>query len=130
MKWKALFILLPLCLTACHQPTPEEAAATALIEALEAEGRGDHEAYMQHVDGGADMDSAQVACLHALWQQHLGWRRANKGELVSVEMEKVQMHGDSTCTVYYRYSFSDGTKEVSAQDMVLRGEEWKIRLRN
>ena len=85
---------------------------------------------MQHVDGGADMDSAQVACLHALWQQHRGGRRANKGELVSVEMEKVQMHGDSTCTVYYRYSFADGTKEVSAQDMVLRGEDWKIRLRN
>lgn len=131
MKHKTLFILLlVLCLAACQKPEGAEAAKVTLQEALEALNRDDHEAYLQHVDFGADMDSVQMAYMKEVWRQHLGWRRAERAAVTSIDMIDAKLHGDSICTVYYQYTFADGTKEVGSQKMVRHGEDWKIRLRN
>ena len=110
-----------LCLVSCHEQTPEEVVQGTLKEALEALERNDHDAYLKHVDFGDEMDSLRTAYMKDVLRQHLGWRR---------EERAAKMQGDSICTVYYQYSFADGTKEVGAQKMVRYGEEWKIRLRN
>ena len=119
-----------MCLTACHEYTAEEAAQQVLKEALEALEKNDQDAYLQCVDFGADMDSAQTAYMKNVLRQHVGWRQSERAAVISIDMVDAQMQGDSICTVYYQYSFADGTKEVGAQKMIRYGEEWKIRLRN
>ena len=130
MKHLHIYILLALCLVSCHELTPEEAARETLKEALEALERNDHDAYLKHVDLGADLDSSKTAYMKDVLRQHLGWRREERAAVVSIDMVDAKMQGDSICTVYYQYSFTDGTKEVGAQKMVKYGEEWKLRLRN
>lgn len=130
MKHIYKYILLVLCFVSCHELTPEEAAQQTLKEALEALNRDDHEAYLQCVDFGVEMDSTQTSYMKDLWRQHLGWRRAERAAVESIDMVDIKMQDDSICTVYYQYSYADGTKEVGAQKMVRHGEEWKIRLRN
>lgn len=119
-----------LCLVSCHEQTPEEVVQGTLKEALEALERNDHDAYLRHVDFGDEMDSVRTAYMKDVLRQHLGWRREERAAVVSIDMVDAKMQGDSICTVYYQYSFADGTKEVVAQKMVRYGEEWKIRLRN
>ena len=121
---------LVLCLAACDKPEGAEAAKLTLKEAFDALERNDREAYLRHVDFGAEMDSVQMDCLMGLWHRHLEWRQTTKGALVSVDMIDAKMDGDSVCTVYFQYTFGDGTQEVGAQKMVRHGEEWKLRLRN
>ena len=123
-------ILLALCFTACREKTPEEEAQMTLKEALEALNKDDHEAYLKYVDMGEEMDPAKTAYMKDVLRQHLGWRRSERPAVVAIDMIDAQMEGDSICTVYYQYTFSDGTNEVGAQKMVRYGEAWKIRLRN
>ena len=130
MRHIYIYILLALCLVSCHEQTPEEVAQGTLKEALEALERNDHDAYLRHVDFGDEMDSLRTAYMKDVLRQHLGWRREERAAVVSIDMVDAKMQGDSICTVYYQYSFADGTKEVGAQKMVRYGEEWKIRLRN
>lgn len=101
-----------------------------LKEALEALNKDDHEAYLKYVDMGEEMDPAKTAYMKDVLRQHLGWRRSERPAVVAIDMIDSQMEGDSICTVYYQYTFSDGTNEVGAQKMVRYGEAWKIRLRN
>lgn len=117
-----------LCLVSCEdkERAPEETLKVAL-EALNVE---DFDAYLQRVDFGAEMDSAQMASMKDVLRQHLGWRRSERAAVVSIDMVDVKMQGDSVCTVYYQYTFADETKEVGAQKMVRYGDKWKIRLRN
>ncbi|MBR3619553.1 MAG: hypothetical protein IKN44_07380 [Bacteroidaceae bacterium] len=123
-------ILLALCFTACREKTPEEEAQMTLKEALEALNKDDHEAYLKYVDMGEEMDPAKTAYMKDVLRQHLGWRRSERAAVVAIDMIDAQMESDSICTVYYQYTFSDGTNEVGAQKMVRYGEAWKIRLRN
>lgn len=115
---------------ACRELTPREAAQETLKEALEALNRDDHDAYLSHVDFGAEMDSVQTAYMKDLWRQHLGWQREERAAVVSLDMIDAKLYGDSICIVYYQYTYADGTQEVGSQKMVRHGEEWKIRLRN
>ena len=117
-----------LCLVSCEdkERAPEETLKVAL-EALNVE---DFDAYLQRVDFGAEMDSAQMASMKDVLRQHLGWRRSERAAVVSIDMVDVKMQGDSVCTVYYQYTFANETKEVGAQKMVRHGDKWKIRLRN
>lgn len=119
-----------LCLTACHEPVAEEVAKSTLQEALEALNREDFDAYLQHVDWGVQMDSVQALCMRDVLRQHLGWRKARRAGVASIDMIGTQMEGDSICTVYCQYTFADSTKEVVSQKMVRAGGVWKIRLRN
>lgn len=117
-----------LFLVSCEEKErePEE----TLKVALEALNEENYDAYIQRVDFGSDMDSAQVSYMKAALRQHLGWRRSERAAVVSIDMLDVIKQGDSICTVYYQYTFADKTKEVGAQKMVRHGEKWKIRLRN
>lgn len=127
---KILIALGLLCMVSCHEPTPEEAAQMALKEALEALEKGEHDVYLQHVDFGKEMDSVQTAYMRNVLRQHVGWRRSERAVVLSIDMVDVKMQEDSVCTVYYQYSFADGTREVGVQKMVRHGNEWKVRLRN
>ncbi len=121
---------LVLCLTACREKTAEEMAQETLLEALEALERNDHDGYLKHVDMGVDMDVAKARYLKNALRQHVGWRRSERAAVVAINMIDVKRECDSICTVYYQYTFADGTREVGAQKMVRHGEEWMIRLRN
>lgn len=127
---KILLVLGLLCMMSCHEPTSEEAAQMVLQEALEALEKGEHDVYMRHVDFGNEMDSVQAAYMRDVLRQHVGWRRSERAAVVSIDMVDAKLQSDSICTVYYQYSFADGTQEVGAQKMVRHGEDWKIRLRN
>ena len=130
MKYWTLFILLALCMSACHEPTAEEAAKESLKVALDALCRDDYDAYLQHVDIGMPMDSAQRAFMRDVLRQHQEWKRAERAAIVSVDVIDARMFGDSICMLYYQYVFADSTREVVSQKMVRSGEEWKLRLRN
>ena len=121
-------MLLSLCLMSCEEKErePEDVLKNALV-ALNEEN---YDAYLQRVDFGADMDSALVIYMKQALRQHLGWRRSERAAVVSIDVQDVKMQGDSVCTVYYQYTFADGTNEVSSQKMVRYGEDWKLRLRN
>lgn len=121
---------LVLCLTACREKTAEEMAQETLLEALEALERNDHDGYLKHVDMGVDMDVAKARYMKNALRQHVGWRRSERAAVAAIDMVDVKRECDSICTVYYQYTFADGTREVGAQKMVRHGEEWMIRLRN
>ena len=123
-----IFPFFVLCLMGCKEQEREPEAV--LMKALEALNEEDYDTYLQRVDFGAEMDSAQTAYMKAALRQHLGWRRAERPAVTSIDMLYGKMQGDSICIVYYQYTFADNTKEVGAQKMVLHGENWKIRLRN
>ena len=130
MKSKVLYILLILCLSACHEKTTEEVIKESLTVALEALERGDYNGYLHHVDMGAPMDSAQRAFMKDALRQHQEWKGAERPAVVSVDVVDIQLDGDSICTAYCQYTFADSTKEVMSHKMVRHGEKWKIRLRN
>ena len=121
--------MLAVCAASC-QSTPEETAMQTLQTALEELNAGNHDAYLQHVDFGTDMEAAQLTYMKDALRQHVGWRQSERAAITSIDMVKAQMQDDSVCTVYYQYSFADGVREVSAQKMVRHGGKWKIRLRN
>lgn len=129
VKLKLILIVgLVLCLMSCEDK--EHAPEAVLKNALEALNREDYDAYLQRVDWGVEMDSTQVLYMKQALCQHLGWRRSERAAVVAIDVQDVKMLGDSICTIYYQYTFADGTKEVSSQKMVRYGEDWKIRLRN
>lgn len=129
VKLKLILIVgLVLCLMSCEDK--ERAPEAVLKNALEALNKEDYDAYLQRVDWGVEMDSTQVLYMKQALCQHLGWRRSERAAVVAIDVQDVKMQGDSICTVYYQYTFADGTKEVSSQKMVRYGEDWKIRLRN
>lgn len=117
-----------LCLLSCQDPAREPEGALQM--ALEALNREDYDTYLQHVDFGVEMDSAQEAFMRDALKQHLEWQRSKYAAVVGIDIVDAKMRGDSICTVYYQYTFADGKKEVSSQKMVRQGEVWKIRLRN
>ena len=121
----SLFVL---CLVSCEEQKhePEDTLKSALVALNE----GNYDAYLQRVDFGADMDSAQMASMKDVLRQHLGWRRSERAAVVSIDIVDAKMQGDSISTVYYQYTFANNTTEVGSQKMVRYGEEWKLRLRN
>lgn len=117
---------------ACHSgpKTPEEASKAVLEEALEALQAGDYDVYLEHVDFGVSLDSLQMASMKSVLLQHQEWKRAERAEVLAVEVIDVHLLNDSVCTAHYQYVFADSTKEVVSQKMVRCGEDWKIRVRN
>ena len=114
-------LVLVMCLVSCEEK--EREPEVVLKNALEALNREDYDAYLQRVDWGVEMDSTQVLYMKQALRQHLGWRRSERAAVVSIDVQDVKMQGDSVCTVYYQYTFADGTNEVSSQKMVRYGEE-------
>ena len=121
-------LVLVMCLVSCEEK--EREPEVVLKNALEALNREDYDAYLQRVDWGVEMDSTQTRYMKQALRQHVGWRRSERAAVVSIDVQDVKMQGDSVCTVYYQYTFADGTNEVSSQKMVRYGEDWKLRLRN
>ncbi len=130
MKRKCLFLLVALCLAACHESAPENVMKESLKAALEALERGDYERYLQHVDIGVPLDSVQRAFMLDALRQHQEWRGAERPSVVAVDVVDTQLQNDSICLAYCQYTFADSTKEVVGHKLVRHGDEWKIRLRN
>lgn len=128
MKKVGIILACLLCLASCGEK--EREPEVVLKNALEALNREDYDAYLQRVDWGVEMDSTQTLYMKQALRQHVGWRRSERAAVVSIDVQDVKMQGDSVCTVYYQYTFADGTNEVSSQKMVRYGEDWKLRLRN
>jgi hypothetical protein len=128
MKKVGIILVCLLCLVSCEEK--EREPEVVLKNALEALNREDYDAYLQRVDWGVEMDSTQTLYMKQALRQHVGWRRSERAAVVSIDVQDVKMQGDSVCTVYYQYTFADGTNEVSSQKMVRYGEDWKLRLRN
>ena len=128
MKKVGIILVCLLCLVSCEEK--EREPEVVLKNALEALNREDYDAYLQRVDWGVEMESTQTLYMKQALRQHVGWRRSERAAVVSIDVQDVKMQGDSVCTVYYQYTFADGTNEVSSQKMVRYGEDWKLRLRN
>ena len=128
MKKVGIILSCLLCLVSCEEK--EREPEVVLKNALEALNREDYDAYLQRVDWGVEMDSTQMLYMKQALRQHVGWRRSERAAVVAIDVQDVKMQGDSVCTVYYQYTFADGTNEVSSQKMVRYGEDWKLRLRN
>ena len=128
MKKVGIILVCLLCMVSCEEK--EREPEVVLKNALEALNREDYDAYLQRVDWGVEMDSTQTLYMKQALRQHVGWRRSERAAVVSIDVQDVKMQGDSVCTVYYQYTFADGTNEVSSQKMVRYGEDWKLRLRN
>lgn len=128
MKKVGIILACLLCLVSCEEK--EREPEVVLKNALEALNREDYDAYLQRVDWGVEMDSTQTLYMKQALRQHVGWRRSERAAVVSIDVQDVKMQSDSVCTVYYQYTFADGTNEVSSQKMVRYGEDWKLRLRN
>ena len=128
MKKVGIILVCLLCLVSCEEK--EREPEVVLRNALEALNREDYDAYLQRVDWGVEMDSTQTLYMKQALRQHVGWRRSERAVVVAIDVQDVKMQGDSVCTVYYQYTFADGTNEVSSQKMVRYGEDWKLRLRN
>lgn len=130
MKWFSLYcsVLIAVCLVACDDKGSH--AEEVLRNALEALNKGDYDTYMSHVDYGAETDSASIMLMRDAIRQHCGWIAAKKGDVVAIDMVDTEMEEDTVCTVFYRYTFADGTEEVAAQKMVRSGGVWRLRVRN
>ena len=128
MKKVGIILVCLLCLVSCEEK--EREPEVVLKNALEALNREDYDAYLQRVDWAVEMDSTQTLYMKQALRQHVGWRRSERAAVVAIDVQDVKMQGDSVCTVYYQYTFADGTNEVSSQKMVRYGEDWKLRLRN
>lgn len=128
MKKVGIILSCLLCLVSCEEK--EREPEVVLKNALEALNREDYDAYLQRVDWGVEMDSTQTLYMKQALRQHVGWRRSERAAVVAIDVQDVKMQSDSVCTVYYQYTFADGTNEVSSQKMVRYGEDWKLRLRN
>ena len=128
MKKVGIILSCLLCLVSCEEK--EREPEVVLKNALEALNREDYDAYLQRVDWGVEMDSTQTLYMKQALRQHMGWRRSERAAVVAIDVQDVKMQSDSVCTVYYQYTFADGTNEVSSQKMVRYGEDWKLRLRN
>lgn len=128
MKKVGIILVCLLCLASCEEK--EREPEVVLKNALEALNREDYDAYLQRVDWGVEMDSTQTLYMKQALRQHVGWRRSERAAVVAIDVQDVKMQSDSVCTVYYQYTFADGTNEVSSQKMVRYGEDWKLRLRN
>lgn len=128
MKKVGIILSCLLCLVSCEEK--EREPEVVLKNALEALNREDYDAYLQRVDWGVEMDSTQTLYMKQALRQHVGWRRSERAAVVAIDVQDLKMQSDSVCTVYYQYTFADGTNEVSSQKMVRYGEDWKLRLRN
>lgn len=128
MKKVGIILVCLLCLMSCEEK--EREPEVVLKNALDALNREDYDAYLQRVDWGVEMDSTQTLYMKQALRQHVGWRRSERAAVVAIDVQDVKMQSDSVCTVYYQYTFADGTNEVSSQKMVRYGEDWKLRLRN
>lgn len=100
------------------------------MNALEALNNGDYDTYMSHVDYGVEMDTARRMVIRNALRQHIGWRTARRASVKSIDIVDAEMEGDTSCTLFYRYTYADGTDEVAMQKMVLRREEWILKARN
>ncbi len=123
---------LVLTFIACHKAMtePADAPKATLKSALEALNNDDIDAYIGFLDFGADMDSAQEASLRSVVRLHQQWHNTEHQEVKSVDVIDAVMKGDTVCTVYYQYTYSDSVKEVASQKMIRKNGVWKLRLRN
>lgn len=117
-------------LSGCHSVTPDEAVKASLQSALDALEREDYDAYLDMVDFGQPLDSAQMAVMRKVVIQHVAKHRAERAEVIGAEVFDARMLSDSVYMVYYRYLYADSISDVSSQKMVRHGKDWKLRVRN
>ena len=117
---------------ACHDEMkdPSDEAKKTLKTALDALSNGDVDTYLSLADFGTDMDSVQEASMRKVLRFHVDKMRKMHADVASIDIIDAAMKGDTVCTVYYQYTYSDSVKEVASQKMLMSNGAWKLRLRN
>lgn len=127
-----VMLLTMLAVESCHKRIehPEDVARQTFVDAVEALGRGDYDAYLSYVDFGEELDSAALACMADVVRRHEEWKCAEREGLVGMEIVDVKMKSDTVCFIYYEHVFVDSCREVVSQKMVAKEGKWKLRVRN
>lgn len=121
-----------ICLASCQEKEsdPKEAPSNAMLAALQNLSEHDLDGYLAHAYLAEDDDSIHINLLKQAITQQLQRQEQMKGTVSGYDVIDVRFVNDSICTVLYQYAFSDSTKEVCSQKMVLIDGDWKIKIRN
>ena len=130
VKRLSMACLCLLVLTACTDDTPKVASQKALLNAMKLLEKGDLDKYYQCLDFGQELDSLTQAQAVKMWVMHQQINNKAKGKTLTTDVVKVDLLADTVALVYYKIKYESGNEEVSANKMVCRNGEWKIRVRN
>ena len=105
------------------------APRNAMEEALNAFYSNDFSSYVNMVDYGTELDSAERDVVLNIMSQYHERQSAKKGGVSRYEILSVDMPSDSLATVYYDLFFGNDSVEMCSEKMILRNGQWKIRVR-
>lgn len=117
-------------LSSCEDKDPASASRKALEKAMRKLQKGDVEGYCRYLDFGQELDSLTEAQIAKMWVMHEKINLNIKGEVLAVDVVKVDVAADTLTTVYYKIKYASGNEEVSSNKLVCVNGEWKIRVRN
>lgn len=127
----SVVILATLIFFGCKDAAPPmPAEQQVFLDAYHALDLHDYDAYLDFVDMEDNQDTAYVDLLKMVLNQHQEYQTKTKGSVTDVEIVDTKYEADSTCTIFYRLSFSNNASEVSSQKMVCKNGIWKVKLRN
>lgn len=132
-KWTRSLLVILTCWTtfsACEEKKPQEASKNAFVKAMKLLEKGEMDKYYQCLDFGQELDSLTQAQIAKMWTMHQLIKQKDKGKIIATEVTKVELTTDTLATVYYKVKYGSGNEEVSANKMVCKNGEWKIRVRN
>ena len=132
-KWMRSLLVILTCwisFSACEEKTPQETSKNALVKAMKLLEKGEMDKYYQCLDFGQELDSLTQAQIAKMWTMHQLIKQKDKGKVIATEVTKVELTTDTLATVYYKVKYESGNEEVSANKMVCKNGEWKIRVRN
>lgn len=130
LGWFVLAVVCWLSLSSCEDKDPASASRTTLLKAMNKLQKGDVEGYCRYLDFGQELDSLTEAQIAKMWVMHEKINLNTKGEVMAVDVVKVDVVADTLTTVYYKIKYASGNEEVSSDKLVRIGGEWKIRVRN
>ena len=114
-----------LLLTAC-QPSPEEAVAEAMNQALDALHQGNGETYVSMMADYHPDDSLRnsLIALAVKQQHHLDLQQ--HGGPTHATIDSIALPSDTTALAFYTNHYADGDSSYCCQQLSLREGVWKL----
>lgn len=125
-------LLLTIVPTSClhRSDNPTEEPRKAMQAALDAQLRGDDDAYIQHIDFALDADSTALPLYRILFLQQKQRMKATRGGLMSAHIDTVRLLSDTVAGVFFTEIYANGDSVPSYHKLVRKQGVWRIRVRN
>lgn len=133
VSWFILIVSICLFVACKEQPKvdPTLAPRTTLQEALDAQARGDMDAYFSYMNFGSDdIDTVQQALLKAALAQKQQELQEQRQGLQASIVSTARMRSDTVAIVFYNQYYNNGDSVTCSQKMVRHDGVWKLQMRH